>query len=79
MNCRGCGGSGYVDHTEVCPVCKGSGKHAGAPTIEEALAVIQALVDEEPCRSDHEGFCQAHGCSRPCVVAPARGLLVRAL
>jgi hypothetical protein len=47
------------------------------PTLTEACVVIRALIDEEPCRLDHEGFCQSHGATRPCAVAEARALLRR--
>jgi hypothetical protein len=38
-------------------------------------AALWAFVDDEPCRLDHEGYCQTHGVSRPCRVVTARTLL----
>lgn len=32
-------------------------------------------VQDEPCRLDHNGACQAHYVSRPCIVAAARDVL----
>lgn len=32
-------------------------------------------VNGEPCRLDHEGYCQAHYLSKPCIVAAAKALL----
>ena len=39
--------------------------------------MLHLLVDHEsePCRLDHEGYCQAHGLTRPCTVATAKELL----
>lgn len=38
------------------------------------LAELLAL--EEPhCRLDHNGFCQSHGCSSPCLVARGRAFV----
>lgn len=38
-------------------------------------SLLRAFVDEEPCRLDHHGNCQAHNLSNPCDVARARVLL----
>lgn len=38
-------------------------------------SALRALVDDVPCRLDHEGYCQSHGVSKPCVVDEARRLL----
>ena len=51
-------------------------------TFEEITALRLALgdmldVEDEPCRFDHEGYCQAHRVSKPCVVAAAREVLER--
>lgn len=40
----------------------------------EALAE-QVAADGEPCRYDHNGFCQAHYSPRPCRIERARDLL----
>ena len=54
---------------------------------EKYLAVIDRMIDLEqalravlelhagPCRIDHEGYCQNHGVTQPCVVADARRVL----
>lgn len=44
---------------------------------ERLRAALAELVDTEPCRLDHEGFCQTHSLSRPCAVAAALNLLGR--
>lgn len=43
---------------------------------EQVTALRMALRDlldlhDGPCSYDHEGYCQAHGVSKPCVVAEA--------
>ena len=44
---------------------------------EELRATIHSLIDSEDgaCRLGHEGYCQEHRLSRPCVVAAARNVL----
>ena len=45
---------------------------------EEVTALrlaLDAFVDDEPCRLDHHGICQAHGIDKPCSVATAKALL----
>jgi hypothetical protein len=39
---------------------------------EQAAAILRDLVDPDPCYFDHNGYCQAHGCSPPCAHARAR-------
>lgn len=41
------------------------------------VQVVRDLVDDEPCRLDHHGYCQTHGCLSPgeCAVARGRRLL----
>lgn len=41
----------------------------------EAVAALERFVDGESCRYDHEGFCQAHGVSKPCWMVAARSVL----
>lgn len=48
-----------------------------AHQLEEALLALEALVDNEPCRFDHHGYCQSHTIGLPCPVAVARNLLRR--
>lgn len=36
---------------------------------------LKALVDPNPCRLDHGGFCQEHGSGAPCAHAEARRVL----
>lgn len=49
---------------------------AAAP---ELLAVCIDLVDGEPCRYDHNEFCQEHYCSKPCKHEQARAAIAKAL
>lgn len=44
---------------------------------EKMEAVLRDLIDDEPCRFDHHGYCQTHGWLQPgrCPVARARDLL----
>lgn len=37
----------------------------------ELLALVHQQHDE-PCRFDHHGFCQEHGCDKPCLYAEIR-------
>ena len=47
-----------------------------ADRIEALEAALADLVDDEPCRLDHHGGCQAHGfLEPPCGVATALVLL----
>lgn len=48
-------------------------EHAHLAT--QAFALLSRYVDDEPCRLDHEGFCQAHDCEPPCRNAEARRIL----
>jgi hypothetical protein len=44
--------------------------------ITQAFALLARYVDDEPCRIDHDGYCQAHSLSeQPCRNAEARRLL----
>lgn len=43
--------------------------------ITELRTALKALVDPNPCRLDHHGHCQEHGCCPPCVNAEARRVL----
>jgi hypothetical protein len=38
-------------------------------------ALLDAYPGETPCHLDHEGYCQEHAVSAPCVVAAARMVL----
>ena len=40
-----------------------------------ALHDLLDAIGDEPCRPDHEGYCQAHFVSSPCEVATARHIL----
>ena len=42
---------------------------------ERLLEVVEMLVDDEPCRLDHHGNCQAHNLENPCTTARARALI----
>ncbi len=44
--------------------------------VEEALEAM-LFGEDEPCRYDHEGFCQTHGVSKPCRVVSARAALAQ--
>jgi len=36
---------------------------------------LENMLDNEACDLDHDGFCQSHASSSPCVMAEARKLL----
>ena len=40
-------------------------------------AALEEFIDDEPCLLDHEGYCQAHYVTTPCIVANARAALAR--
>ncbi len=44
---------------------------------QKAYAFLKEFLDRdnEPCRIDHNGFCQAHFCHPPCLVGEARKFL----
>ena len=42
---------------------------------DTAQALLDAYAGETPCHLDHEGYCQEHAVSQPCVVAAARMVL----
>ena len=44
-------------------------------TLRQARELLADLVDDEPCRFDHNGYCQAHYCSSPCINARAQAFL----
>lgn len=44
--------------------------------LAELEAALRAVIDDEPCRYDHHGYCQTHLLGKPCEVAEARRLLV---
>lgn len=48
--------------------------------VTELLLLLRDFLDmhEGPCRLDHEGFCQEHSSSAPCLVARARRLFSEA-
>lgn len=48
---------------------------AAAPRLLEALRGVLIGVGDDPCRLDHDGYCQAHDVSKPCNVASAREAL----
>ncbi|HEV8639415.1 MAG TPA: hypothetical protein VG370_34840 [Chloroflexota bacterium] len=50
---------------------------AAAPDLLAALRALLA-VDDEPCRFDHHGYCQAHHVSAPCIVGQARAAVAKA-
>lgn len=50
---------------------------AAAPDLLR-IAVYLVALNGQPCRLDHEGFCQEHDVSRPCVVAEARRIVAQA-
>ena len=43
--------------------------------LSKARVLLESLVDDEPCRTDHHGYCQTHNLSHPCEVAEARRYL----
>lgn len=45
--------------------------------IAQLESVLRDLIDDDPCRFDHHGYCQTHGWLHPgrCPVARARELL----
>ena len=43
--------------------------------IAELEAALQGLIDDEPCRHDHHGYCQTHFVTAPCEMAAARKAL----
>ena len=52
-------------------ICRGSYKFGSAcgrcRRCEEELAtILDMLIDPDPCRYDHNGFCQTHYQSKPC-------------
>lgn len=49
---------------------------AAAPDLLEACV---DLVGKEPCRYDHNEFCQEHYCSKPCKHETARAAIAKAL
>ena len=49
---------------------------AAAPNLIRALA---ELVDSEPCRYDHNEFCQEHYCSKPCKHETAKQVIAKAV
>ena len=44
-------------------------------TIIRYRRVIEELTDSEPCRYDHNDFCQEHYCSKPCKHETARNAI----
>lgn len=45
--------------------------------LDEVLDALEGMDDDEPCRIDHNGNCQAHGINQPCDNAIARGILAK--
>lgn len=43
----------------------------------EASDIIRDLADDEPCRYDHDDFCQEHYCGKPCKNEVALAFLAR--
>jgi hypothetical protein len=45
----------------------------------ELLEALEGMVEpQEPCRYDHNDFCQSHYCGRPCSVETARAAIAKA-
>lgn len=42
---------------------------------EKLIGLVEELVDNEPCRYDHNHFCQSHYCSSPCTHERAKDML----
>jgi hypothetical protein len=45
---------------------------AAAPDVYHAL---REFIDDEPCRLDHEGYCQTHQLTRPCIMVKAKNAI----
>lgn len=68
-----------------CSACDGHSPDDPAPFVVAAPVVgegrlrphLEALLEmqDEPCRFDHHGNCQAHYVEKPCRVAEARAAL----
>ena len=43
--------------------------------IEQLEELLGKLIDDEPCRLDHHGYCQTHRLEENCSVARARELI----
>lgn len=66
-HCDRCGGAADSD-SAWCRRCR----------IDVLTAALRGLMDDEPCRYDHAGYCQTHSVSKPCVMAAARTALAPA-
>jgi hypothetical protein len=44
----------------------------------ELVRALEGLVDDEPCRYDHHGYCQTHRLNNPCEMQVARAALKKA-
>lgn len=43
----------------------------------DCVAALNDGLDPHPCATDHNLFCQEHGCSHPCLVRVAREALAK--
>lgn len=43
--------------------------------VNKLREALENMIDPEPCRLDHYGFCQAHCCSKPCINKEAQEAL----
>lgn len=43
--------------------------------VQRAFDLLAELVDGNPCRYDHDDYCQTHYHQKPCAVAEAVALL----
>ena len=50
---------------------------ADAGCIAELVEALDGLIDDEPCRYDHHGYCQSHFITAPCEMAVARATLAK--
>ena len=48
-----------------------------AGVVGELVEALEGLIDDEPCRYDHHGYCQTHFITEPCEMAVARAALTK--
>lgn len=69
-----------------CPVCESEAEirrheveaEGLRKFLGETLDTLEMMIDDNPCRYDHNGLCQTHRLNNPCEMQLARALLVLA-
>lgn len=74
-----------IRHRYFSIIANGTADHAEPPTYAQQMNMLKHKAEglaealegllDEPCRYDHNGFCQEHYCSKPCKHEQARAAL----